>query len=135
MEITNIQQVADDAVELSWKANEKLNNILQLVQIRYRTIDSRGTWLTTNDFYNRSVETIIINNLRSGQTYKFRLVGFDNQGKQLVISATKRLYLEGNLPLMHLPLAEITDAWVTNDGQINLKWRVSFHVTNYISFR
>src|SRR6185437_16134502 len=58
------------------------------------------------------------------QTYKFRLIGFDVNGKQMVISATKRFTLNFIKNQQNSPLPQITDAWITNDEQISLKWQI-----------
>ena len=85
--------------------------------------------MATDDSYNRSMNQAIINNLQQEQTYKFRLIGFDVNGKQLVISAAKRITLESITKQPNSPVPKITDAWITNEGQISLRWKVSI-ITN-----
>ena len=112
------------SVELRWRVNDKIANDLYSVQAQYRLIPSKGSWTTVNDRHNRSIDRMIVNNLQQDQTYKFRLIGFDVDGQQLVISATKRFTLGSNYPSLDSASVEITDAWVTGDGHIGLKWRV-----------
>jgi hypothetical protein len=89
--------------------------------------------MISDDFYNRSINYAIIYNLQQNQTYKFRLIGFDINGKQLVISATKRFTLEFIKNQLNSPLPQITDAWITNDERITLKWQVR-NISNLIFF-
>ena len=126
LEITAVHQINENTVELVWKINETIENHLQAIQVQYRLVHSKGIWMTASEFYNRSTDRASVSQLQSDQAYKFRLIGFDSRGKQLVISAVKRFTLEPNKYQLNLPLPEITDAWVTNDGHIALKWQVSF---------
>ena len=120
-----MHQINENTVELVWKINETIENHLHAIQIQYRLLHSKGIWMTASEFHNRSVDRASVSQLQSDQPYKFRLIGFDSRGKQLVISAVKRFTLEPNKYQLNLPLPEITDAWVTNDGHIALKWQVS----------
>jgi hypothetical protein len=124
LEIIDINQIDNNAIKLSWKINETIENYLSSIQIQYRLIYPRTSWMTSDEFYNRSINHAIIQNLQRDQTYKFRLIGFDINGKQLVISATKRFTLELIKNQPNLPLPQITDAWITNDEHITLKWQV-----------
>ena len=89
----------------------------------------KATWTTDNEVYNHSVTRGHIGHLQTDQTYKFRLLAFDAHGKQIMISSTKRLSLKFSA---HLPVPQITDAWITNDGQISLKWKVNDSQTENI---
>jgi hypothetical protein len=80
--------------------------------------------MSSEQFYNRSISQATIQNLQQDQTYKFRLIGFDINGKQLVISAAKRFTLGFIKKQPNIPVPEITNAWITNDDQISLKWQV-----------
>jgi hypothetical protein len=80
--------------------------------------------VSLEEFYNRSISQATIRNLQQDQIYKFRLIGFDINGKQLVISATKRFALDFIKKQPNIPVPQITDAWITNDDQISLKWQV-----------
>lgn len=125
MEIIEIRQIDSNAIKLSWKINETIENSVSSIQLQYRFIHPKTSWIATNDLYNRSVSQAMINNLQRGQTYKIRLVGFDVNGKQLVISAAKRITLDSMKNQANLILPQITEAWVTNEGHISLRWKVS----------
>ena len=74
--------------------------------------------------YNQSTTQAILSNLQGNQIYKFRLVTLDGTGKPIVLSSPKRFPLRSlNQPT--LPIPQITDAWITNDGQISLKWKIN----------
>ena len=92
------------------------------LQIQYRLLHARTPWMTDNQFYNRSINTALVPNLQTEQTYKFRLVLFDSQGQQLLTSPIKRLTLK---LLNNLPVPQISDAWITSDGQVSLKWKLN----------
>ena len=124
MEIVDIQQVDNNAVQLLWKFNETIENYLSSIQIQYRLTHPKTPWMSSEQFYNRSVSQATIQNLQQDQTYKFRLIGFDINGKQLVISAAKRFTLDFIKKQTNIPVPQITDAWITNDDQISLKWQV-----------
>jgi len=120
-----MNQIDNNAIRLYWRINETIENYLSSIQIQYRLIHPKTSWMATNESYNRSINHAIINNLQQDQTYKFRLIGFDVNGKQLVISAAKRVTLESIIKQPDSPVPQITDAWITNEGQISLKWKVS----------
>ena len=111
-------------MKLFWKINETIENYVNSIQIQYRVAQPRTPWLTSEELYNRSSHHAMINNLHPNQAYKFRLIGFDNNGKQLVISAAKRLALDVIKKQSNEPLIHITDAWITKDMQISLKWQL-----------
>jgi hypothetical protein len=58
------------------------------------------------------------------QQYKFRLVAFDSNGKQPLFSPSRRFTLKVSNQF-NLPIPQITDAWITTDGQISLKWKIN----------
>ena len=120
-----MKQIDNNAVRLSWKINETIENYISSIQVQYRFIHPKTSWMATDDFYNRSTNYAVVQNLQPSQTFKFRLVGFDMNGKQLVISAAKRIALETMKNPINSIVPEITEAWITNDGQIGLKWKVS----------
>ncbi|CAF2401516.1 unnamed protein product [Rotaria sp. Silwood2] len=124
LEIIDINQIDNYAIKLFWKINETIENYLSSIQIQYRLIHPKTSWMTIDDFYNRSLNHAIISNLQQDQTYKFRLIGFDANGQQLVISAAKQFILKLIKNQPNTPLPQITDAWITNDGQISLKWQL-----------
>ncbi|CAF4515098.1 unnamed protein product, partial [Rotaria sp. Silwood1] len=124
LEIIDINQIDNYAIKLFWKINETIENYLSSIQIQYRLIHPKTSWMIIDDYYNRSLNHAIINDLQQDQTYKFRLIGFDATGKQLVISAAKQFTLKLIKNLPNSPLPQITDAWITNDGQISLKWQL-----------
>ena len=125
LEIVDIHQIDSNAVKLLWKINETIENYLSSIQIQYRLMYPKTSWMKSEEFYNRSVNQATIQNLQQNQIYKFRLIGFDVNGKQLVISATKRFTLDFLKKQPNVPVPQITDAWITNDDQISLKWQVS----------
>lgn len=125
LDIIDINQIDNNAVKLSWKINETIENSVKSIQIQYRSIHPKTFWLSSNEYYNRTNNYGILQNLQQDQTYKFRLIGFDNNGKQLVISAAKRYTLELIQNQLNSPVPQITDAWITNDRFITLKWQVS----------
>lgn len=115
LEIIHLNQIQSNAIELSWKINETIANSLQDIQVQYRPIHPKTSWMTVEQFYNRSIRHAVVNNLQQEQAYKFRLIGFDSQGKQLVISAAKRVNLQVVIPSSSSSLSpEMSDAWVTN---------------------
>ncbi|CAF3607553.1 unnamed protein product [Rotaria sordida] len=124
LEIIDINQIDNYGIKLFWKINETIENYLSFIQIQYRLIHPKTSWMTIDEFYNRSLNYALINNLQQDQIYKFRLIGFDITGKQLVISAAKQFTLKLIKNQPNSPLPQITDAWVTNDGQISLKWQL-----------
>ncbi len=124
MEIVDIHQIDNNAVQLLWKINETIENYLSSIQIQYRLTHPKTPWMSSEQFYNRSISQATIQNLQQDQTYKFRLIGFDINGKQLVISAAKRFTLDFIKKRPNIPVPQITDAWITNDDQISLKWQV-----------
>ncbi len=124
LEIIDINQIDNNAIKLFWKINETIDNYLSSIQIQYRLIHPKTSWISSDEFYNRSINDAIIQNLQPDQTYKFRLIGFDSNGKQLVISAAKRFTLDFIKNQPNTPLPQITDAWITNDEHISLKWQI-----------
>ncbi|CAF0826168.1 unnamed protein product [Adineta steineri] len=132
LEIIDIHQIDNNAIKLSWKFNESIENHLNSIQIQYRFIHPKTSWMARDDIYNRSINHAIVNNLQSSQTYKFRLVGFDTNGKQFVISAAKRIALEFIRNQSNSILPQITEAWITNEGQISLKWKLLNQTDNEI---
>lgn len=58
------------------------------------------------------------------QVYKFRLITHDVNGKLIILSSAKRFILK-TFNQLNLPIPQITDAWITNDGQISLKWKIN----------
>jgi hypothetical protein len=127
LEIIDINQIDNNAIKLYWKINETIENYVNSIQIQYRLIHPRTSWISSDEFYNRSRNYAIIQNLQQDQIYKFRLIGFDINGKQLVISAAKRFVLEFMKNQLNSPLPQITDAWITNDEHISLKWQVGIY--------
>jgi hypothetical protein len=121
LEIIHLNQVQLNAVELSWKINETIENSLHDIQVQHRPIHPKTQWTTVDQFYNRSMHHAVVTNLQRDQAYKFRLIGFDSQGKPLVISATKRVTLQAAFSPSFSP--EISDAWVTNEGHIGVRWQ------------
>ncbi|CAF1508156.1 unnamed protein product [Adineta ricciae] len=124
LEIIDMKQIDNNAVRLSWKINETIENYISSIQVQYRFIHPKTSWMATDDFYNRSTNYAVVQNLQPSQTFKFRLVGFDMNGKQLVISAAKRIALVTMKNSINSIVPEITEAWITNDGQIGLKWKL-----------
>jgi len=124
LEIIDINQIDNQVVKISWKINETINNHVHSIQIQYRLTQPRISWSSYGNAYNRSIDYAIVANLQQDQTYKFRLIGFDIDGKQLVISATKRFTLETRKQSSNIPVPQITDAWITNDEHISLKWQI-----------
>jgi hypothetical protein len=122
LEIIDINQIDNNAIKLFWKINETIENYVNSIQIQYRLVHPKTPWMSAEDVYNRSMNYAIIKDLQQEQLYKFRLIGFDAHGKQLVISAAKRLILE---LIKNSPVPQITEAWITQDEQIGLKWTVS----------
>ena len=120
IEITNINQINNNDVELFWKNNE-LTEIY--IQIQYRLIHSKSTWVTDSQQYNHSTTHGTISNLETNRTYKFRLVTFDVNNRQLILSSSK-LFQMKFLSHFRLPIPQITNAWVTVDGQITIKWKI-----------
>ncbi len=120
-EIIDINQIDNNGIELFWTINEKIETN---IQIQYRLIAPKTFWITNNQVYNHSSTHGIISDLETNQVYKFRLITFDINGNQIIISSTKRFILK-SLNQFHLPIPQITDAWITNDGQISLKWKVN----------
>lgn len=110
-------------MQLFWKINETIENYVSSIQIQYRIAQPRTPWMTSEELYNRSSNYATIDYLHPNQAYKFRLIGFDHNGKQLVISAAKRLTLNVIKKQSNEPLIHIIDAWITNDMQISLKWQ------------
>jgi hypothetical protein len=133
LEIIHINQIDTRTIELFWKINETIEQNLHAIQIQYRLNHPKTSWITVNDIYNRSMQHAIVNELQQEQVYKFRLIGFDAHGKQLVISAAKRFALQSSNQPSHSPIPDITDAWVTNDGQIHVKWQVCAHTDIHLS--
>ncbi|CAF1505891.1 unnamed protein product, partial [Rotaria sordida] len=121
LEIIDINQVNNNAIELYWKINELID---LYIQIQYRLNTPKGIWITDKNIYNHTITHGIISNLEYDQTYKFRLIAFNSNGKQLAISLTKRFTLKF-LNQFYLPIPQITDAWITTDGKISLKWKVN----------
>jgi uncharacterized protein YdgA (DUF945 family) len=121
-EIIDINQLDNNVIELFWTNNE---NFQTNIQIQYRLIAPKTSWLTDNKLYNHSITNGIISNLEPNQAYKFRLITFDLHGKQQIISSTKRFTLKFLKNQFNLPIPQITDAWITTDGQISLKWKVN----------
>ena len=121
LEIVDINQIDNNAIELFWIMHEKLDSN---VQIQYRLIQPKTPWITDSQIYNQSTTQAVLFNLQSNQIYKFRLITFDGNGKLLVLSSSKRFPLR-LLNQPSLPIPQITDAWITNDGQISLKWKIN----------
>ncbi|CAF3138607.1 unnamed protein product [Rotaria socialis] len=124
LEIIDINQIDNYSIKLFWKINETIENYLSSIQIQHRLIHPKTSWTTIDDSYNRSMEHAIIDNLQQDQTYKFRLIGYDATGKQLVISAAKQVILKLMKNQPNPPIPQINEAWITNDQQINLKWQL-----------
>ncbi|CAF3441906.1 unnamed protein product, partial [Rotaria sp. Silwood2] len=121
LEILDIKQVNNNAIELYWKTSE----LIELyIQIQYRLNTPKVTWIIDETIYNNTITHGIISNLEYDQTYKFRLMAFDSNGKQLTSSLPKRFALKF-LNQFYLPIPQITDAWITTDGKISLKWKVN----------
>lgn len=106
-------------MEFTWRLDSSTES---RVQIQYRLLQARTPWTTDNQFYNHSINTAVVANLQPEQSYKFRLVVFDSHGEQIMTSPIKRLSLK---LLNHLPVPQITDAWVTSDGLVSLKWKLN----------
>jgi hypothetical protein len=119
LDIVNIEQIDHHAVELTWTTNEYFNNH---VQIQYRSIHGKMPWTTVNHLYNHSTTTARLSNLHAEQTYKFRLLALDADGQHIMSSSMKRLTMKIWNPL---PVPQITDAWITTDGQVSLKWKLN----------
>ncbi len=124
LEIVDLTQIDNTAVQLSWKINETIESALSSLQVQYRFIHPKTSWMATDELYNRSASQAIVSNLQPGQVFKFRLVGFDKDGRQLVISAAKRMTLELMKNRANTIVPEMIDASVTNDGQISVTWKV-----------
>jgi hypothetical protein len=84
----------------------------------------KSSWTTNNQVYNQTISHTTISNLEVDQGYKFRLAGLDLNGKQIMSSPSKRFTLK-SLNQFNLPIPQITDAWITTDGQISLKWNIN----------
>ena len=125
LEISDIEQIDNYSIKLFWKIKEDIEKSLNSIQIQYRLIHSNTSWVKINHFYNHSINYTVIDNLQSNRTYKFRLIGFDINGQQLVIGDVKQYLLKLIANQLDLPSIKITDAWITNDGRIRLKWKVS----------
>ena len=121
LDIVEINQVNNNAVELFWKINEKID---ASIQIQYRLIYPKTAWITDDQVYNQSTTHGSISNLENDQVYKFRLIAFDINGKQMMISTAKRFIIKP-FNQLNLPIPQITDAGITSDGQINLKWHIN----------
>lgn len=124
LDIVDLKQIDNTAVQLAWKINETIESALSTLQVQYRFIHPKTSWMATDELYNRSASQAIVSNLQPGQVFKFRLVGFDKDGRQLVISATKRMTLALMKNRANTIVPEMTDASVTNDGQISVTWKV-----------
>ncbi|CAF3480642.1 unnamed protein product [Rotaria sp. Silwood1] len=128
LEILDINQINNNAIELYWKTNE----LIELyIQIQYRLNSPKAIWITDKEIYNHTITHGIISNLEYDQTYRFRLVAFDSNGKQLIISLPKRITLKF-LNQFSLPIPQITDAWITTDGKISLKWKINDSLSEII---
>ncbi|CAF1157581.1 unnamed protein product [Adineta steineri] len=121
LEIIDINQISNNVVELIWKTSETVE---ANIQIQYRLIYPKTSWITDNQIYNQSVTHGIISNLEIDQVYKFRVTALDTNGKQIMSSPTKRYIVKPSNQL-NLPMPQITDAWITADGHISLKWKIN----------
>lgn len=119
LEILQIHQLDDRSIEMAWKSDESIESE---IQIQYRLMHVKSPWNVVNQFYNNSINHAIISDLQNEQTYRFRLLAFDPHGQQIMSSSIKRFTLKS---LNHLPIPQITDAWITNEGQISLKWKLN----------
>lgn len=119
MEIVQIHQLDERSVEVVWKTDESAESE---VQVQYRLMHTKSHWNTLNQLYNHSITRATIHDLQSEQTYRFRLLAFDAHGQQMMSSSIKRFTLK---PFNHLPIPQITDAWITNEGHISLKWKLN----------
>ncbi|CAF3392055.1 unnamed protein product [Rotaria socialis] len=123
LEIIDINQLDNNAIELFWKHNELIG---MHTQIQYRLNSAKMTWITDKQIYNNSIAHGIISNLESDQTYRFRLIAFDLNGKQIMSSLSKRFTLKLlNQNQNQLPSPQIVDGWITADGKIGLKWKIN----------
>ncbi|CAF1666400.1 unnamed protein product, partial [Adineta ricciae] len=121
LEIIDINQINNNAVEIQWKMIERFDIS---VQIQYRLIYPKTAWTTDDQVYNQSTTRGTISNLENDQVYKFRLIAFDSNGRQLMLSAAKRFIIKP-FGQLNLPIPQIMDAGITSDGQISLKWHVN----------
>lgn len=119
LEIVQIHQLDDRTVEISWKTDESVE---AEVQVQYRLMHGKLPWNAMNQLYNHSINHAVVSDLQSEQTYRFRLLAFDAHGQQMMSSLIKRFTLKA---VNHLPIPQITDAWITNEGQISLKWKLN----------
>lgn len=108
-------------MEVIWKHNELID---MYTQIQYRLNSSKATWLTDKQMYNNSISHAVISNLENSQIYRFRLIAFDLNGKQIALSSPKRFALRA-VNENGLPIPQITDAWITADGKIGIKWTIN----------
>lgn len=128
IELTDISQIDSNTVELTWIDNEKLPTN---IQIQYRLIHSKTPWITDNQLYNHSSTHGLISNLESNQNYKFRLITYDSSGKMNVLTSARRVALKISNDL-NLAVPQLTDAWITSDGQISVKWSINQTITDHI---
>lgn len=129
-----MNQIDNYSIKLFWKVNETIENYISSIQIQYRIIQPKTSWMTIDEFYNRTIESAVVNNLQADQAYKFRIIGYDATGKQLVISAARQFALQVIKTQPNSPIPQINDAWITNDGQIAMKWEVSYYFKILCSF-
>ena len=121
LEILDINQIDNNAIELFWINHEKIDSN---IQIQYRLVHPKSPWMIDSQIYNQSTTQAVLSNLQSSQIYKFRLITLDGNGKPIILSSSKRFPLR-LLNQPNLPVPQITDAWITNDGQISLKWKIN----------
>ncbi|CAF0794767.1 unnamed protein product [Didymodactylos carnosus] len=137
IEIIDMVQIDNNAVDLFWEINGTSD--LNYVQVQYGLL--KNNWLTNDENLTTSVKHAIIDTLQAGYVYKFRLVGFDQQGQQIVSSSVRKLKLEYMDNNDHLtkpvqsnmnnnsPIPRITDAWALQDGSIGVKWQLPTNST------
>ncbi|CAF1013099.1 unnamed protein product, partial [Didymodactylos carnosus] len=137
IEIVDMVQTGNAAVDIFWEINGASD--LSYLQAQYCL--TKGNWLTKNENYSSSVKHAMIDNLKNGHMYKFRLLGFDQHGQQIVSSSVHKLklkYMESSDRLVkptpanmnnNNPIPRITDAWASQDGSIGLKWQLPTNST------
>jgi len=121
IELTDISQIDSTTVELTWNYNEKYD---RNIQIQYRFSHNKSSWITDNQLYTHPTTQAIISNLDSNQNYRFRLISYDRLGRMTILTPARRVTLK-QTDQLNLAIPQITDAWITNEGHINLKWKMN----------
>lgn len=114
-------------MELFWKSDDSSDT---QIQIQYRLPHGKVPWITDPRIHNHSTTNAIVSELKSDETYRFRLLSFDSSGQHTMTSPMKRFTLQ---LMNNLPIPQITDAWITPEGQVTLKWKLNETNVDHIS--